>query len=270
MSRKILVLAAVLTLAFGGWTATLAFQEGGCGGGECVDCHSLSKEEAAQLLGGAVEKVLAVEMSEVRGLWVVDVEKGGNKWPVYVDFSKGYLINGQIFKLATKENVTANRYVKLNPVDVSSIPLDTAIVVGSPKARKKVIVFSDPDCSFCRKLHEESKKAVKKDPDVAFYVKLYSRNNNPVTAEKALSATCAKSEKLLDDAYAGKELPPPLCNPKVVQETAALAQRLGIRGTPAMILPDGRLVNGYKEADAILKLLAETGESTAEAEKGKK
>ncbi|NNG46277.1 MAG: hypothetical protein HKM86_04075, partial [Deltaproteobacteria bacterium] len=43
-----------------------------------------------------------------------------------------------------------------------------------------------------------------------------------------------------------------------VQETARIAGQLKLRGTPAMILPDGRVVNGYRDADTILKLLEET------------
>jgi thiol:disulfide interchange protein DsbC len=66
---------------------------------------------------------------------------------------------------------------------------------------------------------------------------------------------CSKSEKLLDDAYAGKELPSPSCKSSAVDETRKLADRLKIQGTPTMILPDGRMISGYMEADALLALL---------------
>jgi len=66
---------------------------------------------------------------------------------------------------------------------------------------------------------------------------------------------CAKSEKLLDDAYAGKELPAPSCKSEAVNETMKLADRLKIEGTPTMILPDGRMVSGSMGADALLSLV---------------
>jgi thiol:disulfide interchange protein DsbC len=236
----------------------------GCESGECRDCHRLTTEEAGKMLKGAVDNVLAVEESVVGGLWVVDIEKGGRRASVYLDFSKQYLVSGQIIKLSTKENITESRLMRLNKVDTSTIPLKDAIVIGSPEAKRKIIAFSDPDCHFCAKLHGEAKKVVAKTPDVAFFVKIYSRNNDPKTVEKSLSVLCGKKNapKLLEDAFAGRKLPPPKCATAAVEETARIAARLQIRGTPAMILPDGRIVNGYRDADAIVKLLEENPSET--------
>ena len=242
------------------------FEKGGCGGGACTDCHSLTKDEAAKVLAGMVDNVLSVELSPVGGLWVVGIVKDGNKWPVYVDFSKKFLINGQVIRLATKENVTDTQATEMSRVDVATIPLDYAIVIGDPKAGTRIIVFSDPDCHFCGMLHEETKKVVARNPGIAFFVKLYSRVNSPTTARKALSVVCAGSgaAKLLDDAYAGKALPEPACKTTVVDETFRLAEKLGIRGTPTMILPDGRIARGFRDADAIVALLG-TAKPAAEA-----
>jgi thiol:disulfide interchange protein DsbC len=236
-----------------------AFMKGGCGGGECAECHSLTRDEASKLLEGAVDNVLKVEQSAVGGLWAVDIEKGGKRWPAYIDFSKQFLISGQIIRLSNKENVTESRTMRLNAVDVSGISLKNAVVIGDPKAKRRIIEFSDPDCRFCAKLHEEAKKVVAKNPDVAFFVMLCSRNNNPASVEKARSIVCGKKEsaKLLDDAFAGKELPDPACHLSAVEDTARLAAKLNQRGTPAMILPDGRIINGYRDAETILALLEE-------------
>jgi len=236
-----------------------AFMKEGCGGGECTECHSLTREDAAILLSGTVDNVLKVEPSTVGGLWVVDIVKEGQKWPVYIDFSKKYLISGQIIRIATKENVTEDRFQRLNIVDVSSIPLADAIVIGDPKAKRRIIEFSDPDCHFCAKLHAEARKIVAKHPDVAFYVKLYSRNDKRQTVEKIHSILCGKQDapKRMDDAFAGRPLPKPTCRTSAVEETAQLARQLHLRGTPAMILPDGRIINGYRDADTILKFLKE-------------
>ncbi|MBK5094923.1 MAG: DsbC family protein, partial [Deltaproteobacteria bacterium] len=124
-------------------------------------------------------------------------------------------------------------------------------------AKHKVIVFDDPDCPWCKKLHGEIKQVVARDPEVAFFVRVYSRNNNPQSVQKALSIVCGKKNaaKLLDDAFAGKELPEAKCKTNAVEETAKIAGKLGIRGTPAMVLSDGRLISGYMQADALLKLI---------------
>lgn len=250
---RILLIAGILVLA--PLAAAHAFEKGGCGGGACADCHSLSKDEASKILAGMVDKVLSVEMSPVGGLWLVGIEKEGNKWPIYIDFSKKFLISGQVIRLATKENVTDTQMAAMSQLDVSTIPVDNAIVIGNPKAATRIIVFSDPDCHFCAKLHEETKKVVAGNPDIAFFVKLYSRVNSAATARKALSVICGRSEKRLDDAYAGRPLPDPECKTTVVEDTFRLAEKLGIRGTPTMVLPDGRVVRGYRDANTIVTLL---------------
>ncbi len=238
-----------------------AFMEGGCGGGKCAECHTLTREEAAGLLAGAVDNVLHVEPSAVGGLWAVDVVKGGRKWPVYIDFSKNFLISGQVIRLSSRENVTEHRSMRLNAVDIAAIPTGDAVVVGNPKATRKIIEFSDPDCHVCAMQHIETRKVLAKNPDVAFLVKLYSRNNSPKSFRKIRSILCGKESpaKLLDDAFAGKNLPPPepTCDFGVVQDTARLAGTLNLKGTPALILPDGRVANGFQTAETILKLLEE-------------
>jgi thiol:disulfide interchange protein DsbC len=265
MRKSLIGLAlGILAVLLLGTQDASAFQMGGCGSGECRDCHSLTREEAGKLLGGMVDNVLNVEESPVGGLWVVDIVKAGRKIPVYIDFSKNYLLGAQIIRLSTKEDITGARMMKLNEikVDPSQIPLGDALVMGNPAARRKVIVFSDPDCHFCGKLHGELKTVTGKDPDVAFYIKLYARSNNPATAEKAKSVLCAKSLALLEDAYAGKPLPPAICTTSAPEETLKLADRLRIQGTPTLILPDGRVLPGYRDANALMQLLAEPQPST--------
>jgi thiol:disulfide interchange protein DsbC len=251
------LLLAVLLAAAGASDAS-AFMKEGCGAGECRDCHTLSRDEAGKLLTGMVDKVMNVEESPVQGLWVVDIEMKGKKFPVYIDFSKNFVLSAQIVRISNKEDLTGARTAKLNEVivDVSKIPLDDALVIGKPTAKRKVIMFSDPDCHFCGKLHAEIRTVVEKDPDVAFFVKLYSRNNNPAVAEKARSIICAKSPALLEEAYAGKPVPPAICKTSAPEETQKLAEKLNIRGTPTLVLPDGRVVTGYRDANALKQLLA--------------
>lgn len=238
---------------------TLAFDKGGCGTADCRSCHTLNREQAVGLLGGMVDNVLSVEESHVHGLWVVDIEKQGRKFPIYIDFSKEFLISGQVVRLKTKEDITGTRFERLNAVSVnpSEIPLEDALVVGNPSAKRKIIVFSDPDCHFCGKLHHEFKTVIEKAPDVAFFIKIYSRNNNPASAEKAKAVICSKSLSMMEDAYAGKKIPPPACTTQAVEETFKLAEKLNIKGTPALVFPNGKVVSGYRPADVLIQLLEE-------------
>src|SRR5512134_346726 len=234
----------------------LSFQkEGGLAKG-CTECHTLSREEAAAALGPMVDNVVVVVPGPFPGVWEVDIAKGGKTYPLYLDYSRKYLFNGQFIRLSDMENLTGLRYQELNRVDMSTISTKDAIVLGNKKAKKGIIVLTDPTCQYCVKLHAEIKKAVSMDPEAAFYVMPYPRNkNDKATYNKCLAAVCGKTVKLLDDVYGGKEVPAPGCKSKAVDETMKLADRLGIQGTPSMILPDGRIVNGFMQADALLALL---------------
>jgi thiol:disulfide interchange protein DsbC len=222
---------------------------------DCAECHRLTKEEAGKILGRIVDNVVAVAPGPFPGVWEVDVARDGRTYPLYLDYSRKYLFNGQFIRLSDMANLTGLRYQDLNRVDVASIPVQDAIRIGSPAAKKTVIVLSDPTCPYCVKLHGEIKKAAAKDADVAFLVMPYPRNSrDKATYAKCLAVVCSKSEKLLDDAFTGKELPAAACKSEAVDETIRLAGRLKIEGTPTMILPDGRLISGYMEADALLAL----------------
>lgn len=240
-----------------------AFMQGGCGGGECRDCHSLKPEEAREALSGFVDNVLSVTMGPVPGLYLLEVTRGGQRGSVYMDFSKKYAIAGQVIHLPTREDVTGAKTAAPPTVDVTAIPLTDALIIGNPLALRKVIVFSDPDCHFCAKLHEAIKTVAAKQTDVAFYTKLYSRAGNPATTAKVKAIVCGKDARLLDDAFAGKSLPQGTCPTTAPEETAKLAAELAIRGTPTFILPDGRMVRGYRDAETILKLLNDDKPPTA-------
>ena len=233
------------------------FMGAGCASGACTDCHSLTRDEAVKILGNTVDNVLSVGPSPVNGLWEVDVEKEGKRLPLYINFSKEYVIAGQILRMSTRKNLTENRILSMNRIDVSQIPLSGAIVVGRKDAKRRIIVFDDPNCPHCARLHETAKGIVAKNPDVAFFVRPFPRNNDRPTREKALSIVCAGTIQALDDAFEGKPLPKGTCGSMAVDDSIRIAHRFNIRLTPTMIFPDGRVVPGALEADTILSMLDE-------------
>ncbi len=226
-------------------------------GENCAKCHTLKKEEAAALLKqiSPTIKVLDIRISPLKSMWEIDIDSGGRKGPVYLDFTKRYLITGQVVDIKAKKNLTREREEDLNRVNVSQIPLGDAIVMGDRGAKKKIIVFTDPECPFCAKIHQEMKKVVAERKDIAFYIKMFPLPIHKNAAEKATAIVCEKSLKLLDDAYDKKQLPKPKCKTSVIDENVKLAKKLGISGTPALILPDGRVVSGYRDANAIKALI---------------
>jgi thiol:disulfide interchange protein DsbC len=252
-------------------TQAMAFQNAGCGAGDCRDCHSVNRDEVARLLKGKVTEVLDVKRSEVPGLWDVEAVYKGQKLPFYLDFSKSYLISGNVIRLKNNENVTQQNFVKMNKVDRSKIPLDDALVLGDAAAENKIIVFDDPECTYCGKLHLEMKKVVEQHPDIAFFIKMFPLAMHPNAKSKAQTIVCAslkgenkKAVELLEDSLAKKSLPAPDCDSDVVDKNIALAKEFYITSTPTLIMPDGRVLPGFKKADQIVSSLKE-----ADKEKGK-
>lgn len=253
--RTALLLVALAPLAAPG--PARSFGGDGCNQ-PCANCHKLSTDEVKTLLGEMVDQVLAVRVSEVPGLFAVDVEKQSKKIPVYLDFSKRYLITGDVFDLSTRESLTKERFIDLNRVDPSAIPLDDAVVIGDPKAKTRIIVFDDPECPFCVRLHPEMKKAVQMRKDLAFFIKMYPLKIHPNARKKAQAIICAKSAQMLEDSLEGRPVPEPSCETDQIEKNEALAEELGVRSTPTLIFPDGRVIPGYKTAEQILATLDES------------
>ena len=78
---------------------------------------------------------------------------------------------------------------------------------------------------------------------------------HPGAYEKAKAIVCEKSLSLLDDAFEKKQLPKPKCETTVIDENVKLGEKLGISGAPTLIMPDGRVIQGYREAAAIIELV---------------
>ncbi len=97
------------------------------------------------------------------------------------------------------------------------------------------------------------KKVIKERKDIAFFIKLYPLPMHKEAYEKAKAIVCEKSLSLLEDAFEKKPLPKPKCETSAIDDNVKLAQKLGISGTPAIIMPDGRVIPGYMDADALIK-----------------
>jgi thiol:disulfide interchange protein DsbC len=99
------------------------------------------------------------------------------------------------------------------------------------------------------------KKVIEKRKDIAFYIKMYPLPMHKEAYDKAKAIVCEKSLSLLEDAFTQKPLPKPSCETPVIDDNIKLAEKLGIRGTPAIILPNGVIVPGYKDADSLIELI---------------
>jgi len=207
-------------------------------------------------------KILSIQMSPVKGLWEVTIENKGQFEMFYVDFSKTYLIPGPIIEVNTGIDKSRERLIELERsrrIDLSRIPLEDALILGDKEATVKIIVFTDPDCPFCEKLHGEIKKVAGKRKDIAFYIKLFPLQIHSDAYWKSKSIRCNNSLKLLEDNFEKKPIPRPDCDAKEIDENIKLAKDLGITGTPTIIMPDGSVNIGFIEADQLIQKVDSSG-----------
>lgn len=242
----------------------------------CQKCHSLSDQEVRLILdkmkvGDA--KLLKVQMSPIKGLWEVAVEEKGKRGVFYVDFSRKYIVaGGSIVEVNAALNKTKERLDELNKdrrINPAGIPLKDALVLGSNTAAKKVVTFTDPDCPYCAKLHQEMKKVVAQRVDIAFYLKLFPLKMHPDAYWKSKSIICEKSVKLLEENFENKPIPRVECDKTEPDNTIKFAEKNGLSGTPTMILPDGSLYQGPIEADKLIKLIDDSAKRAAGKKKKK-
>ena len=248
MKKHVVIMMVVILLLVPLTSRAFTSEHPGCGG-DCRECHTLEKKEAEGIIKKAVPAgtVLDVKMAPVRGLWQIDFDVEGKHGVVFLDFlKKNLLVVQQIIPVESIGKPSAQR-----TIDFSKLPLKEALVMGPKSAKKKIVVFTDPDCPFCRKLHDEIKQVLAKRHDVAFYIFLRPLSMHKDAYKKAQTILCAKSLTLLDEALAGKAMPEPTCGKEQVEKNNALADSLEFRGTPVLVREDGMVNPGYLSAEQL-------------------
>jgi len=229
---------------------------------DCKKCHQITMEDATDIvrrINPEIE-VMDIKLSQISGLWELVIKARGKRGIAYIDFSKQHIITGSIIQVKSSLNLTNNKLYELNKVDVSQIPLDDALVMGDPKAKYRAIVFHDPDCPLCRKLHQEMQKILEERKDIVFFIKLLPLKTHPSAYRKAKAIVCERSLRMLERALAARSVPEPTCETTEVDDTIDLAERMGITGTPTVILPDGGVEAGIMNAEQLADLIVAAGE----------
>jgi thiol:disulfide interchange protein DsbC len=228
---------------------------------DCSKCHRVTREEAGRIVKEVSPdvEVLGIQNAPVGGLWELTVRAKGMKGLAYLDFAKKHIITGSIIEVGTRKNITGQRLYDVTKVDLSQVPLEGALVLGDPDAPLKAVVFTDPDCPYCRKLHRELKRVTRERADIAFYIILFPLPSHPDAYRKSKAVLCDGSLPLLERALDGAEVGEPACETDIVDRNIELANKLGITSTPTIILPDGGVVPGFRDAAALIGLIEESG-----------
>ena len=172
----------------------------------------------------------------------------------YVDEKVNYVLRGVLFDSRNPElrNLTAERDAQIVAQSLSKSH-DFAIKRVKGNGRRTLYTFEDPNCGYCRKLQEELVKL----NNVTIYTFLLPIVSPPDSVEKSKAVWCARDRgKAWDDLMSRGIVPggSKTCDAPI-EKSIQLAQRFGVRGTPAVYLANGQQIGGYLPLDKIEQAL---------------
>ena len=215
------------------------------------DSLALTNEEATNILKELIKtefKILEIREAPLEGFWEVVSEVGHERMIIYIHKNLRFMIHGQILDRQIKKNLTLDRLKDFRRVDPSGLPLENAIPMGEGK--RKLYVFTDPQCYFCFQLHEELKQI--KNLQTFFF--LYPLT--PASYEKAKSIWCSQDKvRALEETYQGKELRSPFCDTSPIDKNMEFGKRLLIDSTPTLLFQKGKMIEGFASPNTLENLL---------------
>ena len=174
---------------------------------------------------------------------------------LYTDEQGNHLIEGSLIDTKTRANLTEARVSKLTAIDFSKLPLKDAIVWKQGTGARKLVVFADPNCGYCKKF-ERYLQQVK---DVTVYTFLYPILGGD-SSDKSRNVWCAKDATKVwrDWMIEGTPIPASAgpCDASVLQRNVALGRKYRITGTPGLVFEDGTHKPGAVPAAVVEQLLA--------------
>lgn len=169
----------------------------------------------------------------------------------YTDGKAQFLIDAAVYDLKTMRNVTEERSRKLFALDFSKLPLELAVKQVKGNGSRKLAIFTDPNCGFCKKLEKELLHI----DNVTIYQFMYPVF--PGSDEKVRNVWCSKDRsKAWDDLMLNDIMPAAGNCDTPTEKVLALGRSLKINGTPGLIFGDGTSNPGYMPAAELEKALS--------------
>lgn len=198
-----------------------------------------------------LQKIDEISKSPMPGLFEIRVN-GTDIF--YTDAEANFLIQGNLIDTRQRRNLTEERVEKLTAVKFDALPIKDAITVVRGDGKRKLAVFEDPNCGYCKRFERDLDKV----SNVTIHTFLYPILS-PDSNEKSKNIWCAKDKvKAWQDWMLSDQVPASAsCDASAVARNVELGKKYKITGTPTLIFADGSKVPGAINAQQIEKYLAE-------------
>jgi thiol:disulfide interchange protein DsbC len=195
-------------------------------------------------------KIDEITKTPVPGLYEV---RFGNEL-LYTDEQGNYLIDGTVLDTKTRTNLTEARLAKLNAIDFATLPLKDAIVWKQGSGARKLVIFADPNCGYCKRFERDLQNV--KDVTVYTFLIPILGGDSPA---KTRDIWCAKDATVAWRNWMLDGTPPPRamgqCDTAAIERNLALSRKHKITGTPALIFEDGTRIPGALPPERLEKQL---------------
>jgi len=175
---------------------------------------------------------------------------------IYSDEKGEYLFDGSVIDVKRGANITEERHSELIAVDFDKLPLDLAMKKVKGAGKRKMAVFTDPNCPFCKGLEKELAKV----SDVTLYIFLYPIFPN--SEQIVRNVQCAKDPVNAWDEWMTNGVAPAEASCETsTEKVIGLGKKLRIKTTPNLIFASGKRAPGYLSAEEMEKRFNEIGEN---------
>jgi len=172
----------------------------------------------------------------------------------YTDEQGNYVFDGHLIDTKTRQSLTEQRVSQLTAFDFAKLPLKDAIVWKQGTGARKMAVFADPNCGYCKKFEKEMQQV----KDVTVYTFLYPILGGD-SPDKSRDIWCAKDNGTVWREWMIRGTAPVRsmgqCDTSALQRNVALGKKYRVNGTPALVFEDGKRVPGALPPDQVEKQL---------------
>jgi len=195
--------------------------------------------------------VTEVRKTDVPGIYEVKIDQSG---VLYTDAQANFVFLGKLIDARTRKNVTDERLGQLNRARFKDLPVADAVTIVHGKGARKIAIFEDPNCSYCKAYEKELANATNVTIHVFYYPVL-----GPDSLEKSKALWCATDRPKAWQDWMLRNQPsppaPPDCDTAPIFRNLEFGKRNGVKGTPTNYFSDDKIEPGIIDLKQLEKRL---------------